>query len=447
MINDNYNICNIYKYIKRIKGLKTGASPTDAWIITFKDNIKYKNDKIDKAFLKIFADKSIFNYIDKENNLYDDLDNAIDGLMYESNVYKLVITPLVDLKICPNFIRCIGVGKLCSYDDLFKMLDNHYYTKNKKLRSKIIKKRLKRSINNNILNYHADNYGFSEESNNKNYISSKFQNFDITKIKFNIILTETFDNIISFHDLLVSDYVQEINIFNILFQIFCACYSLILSKGVHNDLHTGNIMIRPLNKPITLVYFINKKKYVIKVNYLVHIYDFDRSYVKKIGNNKSLYMYGNYSQNNEVIDNKDIMKLLCSVYKYTKNKIYLKCLTNSNLHIERLIKLYGLDRGCNFQVDKKKAVDSSFFKNYNNPYTILDNFYENLPEITINKFSDIHDIYVCDKDVFDNNGEINKSKLNKIRKEMISKLNHDFGKRKSIKRKSSRKSRKRKSIK
>ena len=53
IINDKYNICNIYKYIKRVKGLTTGASPTDAWIVTFKDNVYYKDEKINKAFLKL----------------------------------------------------------------------------------------------------------------------------------------------------------------------------------------------------------------------------------------------------------------------------------------------------------------------------------------------------------------------------------------------------------
>lgn len=444
IIDDKYNICNIYNYIKRVKGIATGASPTDAWIITFKDNVYYKDEKINKGFIKIFADKSFFKLVKDKDENYDDLENAIEGLMYESNVYSQVVTPLVNLKICPNFIRSLGVGKLCSYDNLFKILDNHYYTKNRKLRSQIVKKRLKRSINNNILDYYSDNYGFSDVSIRKSKSRDNKIDVDINKIKFNIILTETFDNIMSFHDLLVSNYIQEINIFNILFQIFVACYSLSLSKGVHNDLHTGNIMIRPLDKPLNLVYFINKKKYIIKVFYLVYIYDFDRAYVKKLGENKSLYMYGNYSQNNELINNKDVIKLLCSVYKYTKNKLYLKCLTDKEQHLKNLIKLYSLDKGCNFQLEKNKPVSSSFFNYYNDVYTILDKFSENLPEITIDKLSDIHDIYVCDKEVFDKNGQINKSKLNKIRKEMILKLK----KIKISRRKSSKKStRKRKSAK
>ena len=66
MINiEEQNICELYRNIKKIEGVHTGASPTDAWII-FLNNVKYNNKKINKVFAKIFINlenKKIYDYI------------------------------------------------------------------------------------------------------------------------------------------------------------------------------------------------------------------------------------------------------------------------------------------------------------------------------------------------------------------------------------------------
>jgi len=189
----------------------------------------------------------------------------------------------------------------------------------------------------------------------------------------------------------------------------------------HNDLHSGNIMVRTLDKPRILVYFINKRKYVLKVKYFVHIYDFDRSYVKRLGDNKSLDMYDVYSQDNVFIENKDMMKILCSIYKYTGNKSYLRNLTNNENDIKRLISIY--EEGCNFQVEKNVPVKRSFFKNYNSAEDILYNLAENLSDIKIEKIEDIKDsVYICDKELFNNDGSIIKENVLSLRNKLISKL-------------------------
>ena len=177
------------------------------------------------------------------------------------------------------------------------------------------------------------------------------------------------------------------------------------------------------------------------MKYFVHVYDFDRAFVKRLGNNKSLDMYNIYSQDNEVIENKDMMKILCSVYKYTRNKSYLLNLSNNEKDIERLINIY--DEGCNFQVEKNVAVKKSFFKNYNSADDILYNVAENLSNIKIENFEDVkNNIYVCDKEFFDNDGNIIKENILKLRNQLISQLKDEKTSRikKSPKRSLSRKS-------
>ena len=414
IIDENYNICNISKHVDRVKGLKTGSSPTDAWIITFKPNVFYKNIKIKKAFLKIYSNLSFFDYkkYSEFNTKY--LEKAVQGLTYETNVYKYIITPLVDYNICPNFIRMIGSGTLCKYDDLFQILKNNYYSNDKTVSVEKIRKRLNRSITNNILNYEHDNISFDESV--KASIDTKFELDDLI---FDVNLTETYDDTISFHSLLNSDYVQDLNIFNILFQIFVACYSMSLSKMVHNDLHTGNIMIRQLKKPKILTYIIEGNKYILKVYYFVHIYDFDRAYVQQLGDNKVLNLYDVYSQNNEYVDNKDVLKLLCSVYKYTQNSMYLKCLTDNKQHFTKLVELYDLDKKCNFQLKKYKPVDSSFFDNYNDTSTIIKCLSEYLPKIE-ESYIDRENFFVCQRSFFNENGELDKKTAENTRMKYLS---------------------------
>ena len=415
IIDENYNICNISKYIDKVKGLRTGSSPTDAWIITFKPNVFYKNIKIKKGFLKIYSNLSFFDYdkYSEFNTKY--LEKAVQGLTYETNVYKYIITPLVDYNICPNFIRMIGSGTLCKYDDLFKILKNNYYGKSDKTVSvEKIRKRLNRSITNNILNYEHDNISFDESV--KASVETKY---DLDDLIFDVNLTETYENTISFHELLNSDYVQELNIFNILFQIFAACYSMSLSKMVHNDLHTGNIMIRPLKTPKVLTYIIEGNKYILKVYYFVHIYDFDRAYVQQLGDNKVLTLYDVYSQNNEYVDNKDVLKLLCSVYKYTQNSIYLKCLTDNKKHFTQLVELYDLDKRCNFQLKKYKPVKSSFFYNYNDTLTIIKCLSEYLPKID-EIYIDKDDFFVCQQSFFNEKGELDIKEVQNTRMKYVS---------------------------
>jgi len=417
IIDENFDVCKIDKFIKNVKGLQTGSSPTDAWIVTLKNNVVDKNgNKINKAFLKIYSNISLFEKYDNVD--FKILKQAVNGLIYETKIYRYIVTPLVNLGICPNFIRFLGSGTMCSYDNLYHMLINNYYKSNKKVSPEKIATKLKRNINNNILNYQDKNFSLD---NSVKYSLEK--EYEINDLYFDINLTETFDNATSFHDILRKPDIQDRNIYNILFQIFAACYSMSLTKMIHNDLHSGNIMVRTLNQPKTLVYFINNKRYVLKVKYFVHIYDFDRSYVKRLGDNEGVKLYHVFSQNNELIDNKDMLKLLCSVYKHTENISYLRHLTNNEKHLNNLVKLFENDIHCNFQVEKYVPVKSSFFKNYNSAETILYNLAENLSSIKIENFSDVKDnIYICDKSFFDNKGNIIEEKVIESRRKMISKL-------------------------
>jgi len=407
---EGQNICELYRNIKRIEGVHTGASPTDAWII-FLNNVKYNNKKINKVFAKIFIDldnDKLYDYIKyTDENLY----YSLIGLEYEVEMYK-TITPLVNYNICPNFVRFIGFGKMCTHDNLFNMLNEKQH------------KKFDRNIKNNMLKYHTKNYGLNDAT-DKNVSNSMINDIDINikDIKFNIILTETFENYSSFHNLLVNNKLKKINITNILFQALVACYTLSLSKIAHNDLHSGNIIVKRLKSPVNIVYIINDEPFIINTYYRVYLFDWDRGYCKRLGDNDSIkFLYKEFSQINTIIDNKDILKLLCHVYKHDRDIKYLKCLTNKRKNMEKLLELYDNKR-CNFRINGETPVDISFFSNYNKPYDIIVNFYQLMPYIDMSSIAiDKKDFYIINNSFFNKeDGNINLKLMKNIFKDTYSK--------------------------
>lgn len=406
------NVCELHKNIKKVEGVKTGASPTDAWIIHLR-NFIYNNKKINKVFGKIFIsmnNKKLSKYIkDVDENLY----YSLIGLEYEVKMYQ-IITPLVNYNICPNFIRFMGFGNMCSYDNLFKMLNPTQ------------QKKFDRNIKNNMLKYYSKNYALGDKSISSNRSISK-HDFNVRDIKYNIILTETFDNYSSFHNLLVNNKLKKINISNILFQALVACYTLSLSKIAHNDLHSGNIIVKKLKSPVNIVYIINDEPFIIRTYYRVYLFDWDRGYCERLGENKSIgFLYEEFSQINKIIENKDILKLMCHVYKHDNDIKYLKCLTNKRKYMEELLELYDNKR-CNFRIDGETPVDISFFSNYNKPYDIITNFYQLIPYIDMSTVkTNKMNFHIINDRFFNENGEINTMLMKNIFQDTYIKYSNVF---------------------
>ena len=93
-LNKNFNLCNLGEYSDNVKGLSNNsASPTDTWIITFKNNITFEDIPIKRAFLKIFIDTTL-SVTKTPSKL---------ALNYELSIYNTIINKLVLYNICPNF--------------------------------------------------------------------------------------------------------------------------------------------------------------------------------------------------------------------------------------------------------------------------------------------------------------------------------------------------------
>ena len=121
IIKYDTDVCKIAPYIKQIEGFDANsASPTDTWVISFKDNVYYENsdkteEPLKRAFIKLFISTDFISYPDTK------------ALEYEIKIYRDIIRPLIDYNVCKNFVKYLSSGLNCTYDDLRNMLENHLY--------------------------------------------------------------------------------------------------------------------------------------------------------------------------------------------------------------------------------------------------------------------------------------------------------------------------------
>jgi hypothetical protein len=76
----------------------------------------YGKQPLNKAFMKWWITPRTVTGVGKELML------LFQGLDYETKVYSDVVRPLIDDKICPNFVRFLASGNGCNYSEMENML-------------------------------------------------------------------------------------------------------------------------------------------------------------------------------------------------------------------------------------------------------------------------------------------------------------------------------------
>ena len=313
-LDKDLSACEIHNCVDKVQGLASNsASPSDTWVLSFKDGTKYEDTPIEQGFLKFFIEP------EGVNTLY--YADPLNALKYEMEIYRDVIRPLVDRKICPNFIRYLANGEDCTYDSLFEILKGHTHASNNPS-VKLSDEDLANNLAVNIWHV-ATMSGGRPSINNKCKIMNKQSEPLVKKLKFAFLVNEAVSSDTrTFRDWFrqVSSSQRELlpSEWSVIFQIMIACYAMSLTKTVHNDLHDSNIWVQPYDKP--LKYVIGSEKgtygYNVDVGEKVMIYDFDRAYSVRVGENPILKNPGiqKNSQTNEYIPNKDALKILTYVY-------------------------------------------------------------------------------------------------------------------------------------
>ena len=187
------------------------------------------------------------------------------------------------------------------------------------------------------------------------------------------------------------------DVWKIIVQTLCACYTMALCKMTHNDLHSDNVWVVPVKSKF-LYMISDSDKIYMNVSYVSLVYDFDRSYVESLGPNLLLSGYdkycGDFSQCNQFIPNKDMVKFLCYVYRSTKNQSdkekILSLLTIDPGIRKELVDSYNIN-GCFLQTSiYKLSLLNSFYSKLFSPKKILMNAAVNIRDVIPTDISDVH---------------------------------------------------------
>lgn len=434
------NVCTISESIKQIyTGIPgSSASPTEAMVVEFKNNTKYKNKLIKYGFLKIWIDPISLKYVFK--HVYDKsyYSSALGGLNYEIYVYRHVIRELLDYNICPNFIKYLGSSKRCSWKNLTNITS--------KIRPKDIKdgEHVRRTKQNIIQTIYSEDLGERQAIDSDNYknLNSKLlalETLNIEDLNFNILVNEAIEDKYTetLRDFLLrNEDINELN--SVMFQCMAGCYAMSMSKMVHNDLHTGNIWVIKLPEKRTFIYNYNYIEYMFETQYMVKIYDFDRSYVERFGNNPQLdEETAGFSQSNEYIPNRDMIKCISYFYKYQSPEIKEIILESVQTKEENKLNIYipEILNSCMIKYDNVALTKNDYIELFQTREDILYNIAK-MAEFHNREIRDSDKVkltnegryYYCNKEMFDNNGDIFKHREGTVQMLIlgIKQLNNKF---------------------
>ena len=313
--------------VVNVKGQAADSvSPTDIWLIELAEGTSIKEgDKfitIPNMFLKYYINSESWSYYREKYDLdsfisTSHLDRYLEqiyALEYENKIYNTVISQIIEKKASPHFIRSFSRKNDCNYYDLLSILLNSSH------------------INNPTPNFIRNSmylfYGFSGRPSIDDDIPAKFPypvpNFN--NFEYNYILNQAVDPTNTKKFFLEMAWIKNIQeMYLCLFQIVQACYAMYKYRLIHNDLHPNNIWVTRRNDAkLDLHYRVDSKDYYLdNCNIMCRLYDFDRSYCETLGKNPMLQNPGyiKMGQANSVVKGKDLVKVMCYLYKTLNDKV------------------------------------------------------------------------------------------------------------------------------
>jgi hypothetical protein len=422
-LHEYSNVCKMSQCIESVNGLpSTSTSNTDIWIVTFKDGVNYDHIPIKKGFVKIWLSRDAVKYklIDILDRNYTD--NEIDehlitigSLNYEAKVYRDIVKGLIESNICPNFIKFLGLGQNCSFEDVRKMLVPTLGDKQSKdalFRSAIA---LMKSEQHLSINKDASTY------------TTNFAEYDeiVENTTFTILINEAVRNNSQTDRAVPFTYIgttqfNVVEVWKLLFQLMAAIYAMSLSGLTHNDLHTDNAWIEPCDsKDVSYVY--GGETFNFRTRYVVKVFDFDRSYNKRLGDNPFLEEWAcdGASQCNKYIPNLDAMKVMGYIYPNESiqgQQLLLDiCAPNKNIFKNSIGQTFipqnllrkTWNNGKNLiNPDTDISLTAEDYEGFSSVFYIMKKFAE-LAGIKSTPNSATRDnTYICNPDIFDINGRI-----------------------------------------
>ena len=481
------NMCDVGKSVINVKGLPSGsASPSGQWIIDFASGTKYGNYNVKKGFLKwwlkpelvIEMSKNINVEVLPGENVIEDIEiTNIKGLDYETQLYSKVVHPLIVNHICPNFVKFLASGETCSKEDLLNTLINK--TEDDLTGGKIQDYELRSNMDRNIswVYWQLKNrpsigtyYDPSVDGTWETYLTKEFNEskepetpalksqLNITNKtpsggEFNFFVTEaateSIDLITWIEQMKNNGTISNSEFAIVLFQIVYACYSMNLSKMVHNDLHAGNIWVKDIGQETEVIYVIQNGTYCMKTRWKVMVYDFDFSHCEWNGVNEKVdrdwvkeYNISNYNKDAQI---KDVAKVFSYVYSSIKANNQLGNgligIISKSQYNKEIVKLYEDDAGGYLGITDQNG-DVTPFSNwsyFHNHETILKNISSATQNISVStSWASVYstrymskliarnpplnkheNIFFCAPSFFNKNGTLNYTTINEKFKAVV----------------------------
>ena len=307
--------CGLAKCVSGITGKSSNSrSPSDTWFLRFHKGTSYGGKPLTKAFMKWWINPSSLRKSDASYNA-----TPMMALDYEVPVYRDIIRPMIDLKVCPHFVRFLATGNQCLFPDLRRMMcPKGVTTENlKKIESNMAR-------NLAYMKHQRPGRPAVDEEDAK--IAAVYNDIQALKKHFyfpwtyNILITEcAAPNTLNFKEFWYKHHADKTVVWPVILQVLIGCYAMSLSKMTHNDIHFLNVMVEPLPRLTKFVYQIEGQIWVVWSRWLAKIFDFDHATATRFGENRLLsksQTLFDVNHTNEVVPNKDMVKFLVSCFHF-----------------------------------------------------------------------------------------------------------------------------------
>jgi hypothetical protein len=335
------------------------ASPTDTWKKTYYDD---KGNVVCKTFLKIWVSNI-------DGMPFSSLRTS--ALDYEAKVYEQIKTEIIDTNLSHSFVEIVDYSENNTFDDMLNQLVKGISAQNLSILSEFeddITNVLRYNLQRNLVymtlgeKNRPDIYKYNPLPTDLYKEISRLKsnkiglNAEENKIRINYIETKDLSHCVTLASILSSKlkrnkYGKDAII--ILISELLTAVDMMNSHGIYQqDLHFGNVLVD------------------LELN-MLYVYDFDRSYSIKIGNNISLQedltsLCSLYGQCNEEHPIKDFMKIICILFYYEiitledfQNIIY----TENNKITKSHFNSYVIKSGT-CHMDKEAFIEDKFtFRN------------------------------------------------------------------------------------
>lgn len=252
--------------------------------------ININNRRINSVF-KISLD--IKPYPNMSKYFIDRL-QANQGLKYESMVYKYIYSTVKQKNLSPNFIQFIAVARcsaphfvnrLLKSNENWKKLATQVYTDKETLHD--VGTELERKAMAVYQKYELL-FGGRDRPSHIRVPQELIAGPPPPQYKVDVLITENASNygqpIGTFYHFLKDKDIPMSEKTNVLFQLMHAIYVMNCIQLVHHDMHLDNILMVRIPKR-RMLFVIDNKKFLVETEYLPLIFDWDRSYCEKLGDN------------------------------------------------------------------------------------------------------------------------------------------------------------------